>query len=49
MVINAVKEDSKEVFIKSIQQLKYKLLQPIIISLDGYNTITILTAEKGSI
>lgn len=46
MVINAVKDDSKEVFIKSIQQLNYKLLQPIVIAVDEHNPITILTAEK---
>lgn len=46
LVINAVKEDSKKQFIKTIEQLNYSLLKPILITVDEYNPITILTAEK---
>jgi precorrin-6Y C5,15-methyltransferase (decarboxylating) len=46
LVINAVKEESKEQFISSIQELNYLLLEPIVITVDAHNPITILTAEK---
>mgnify|MGYP006321756755 CR=1 FL=1 len=46
IVLNAVKDESKKSFLKSIEQLKYNLLQPMEISLDQHNAITILTAEK---
>jgi precorrin-6Y C5,15-methyltransferase (decarboxylating) len=45
-VINAVKEESKEQFITGIQQLNYRLLEPITLTVDEHNPITILTAEK---
>ncbi|WP_338075450.1 precorrin-6y C5,15-methyltransferase (decarboxylating) subunit CbiE [Chitinophaga oryziterrae] len=46
LVINAVKEESKEQFITGIQQLNYHLLDPITLRVDEHNPITILTAEK---
>ncbi len=46
IVINAVKDESKESFIKSIERLNYNLLQSIEINVDEHNSITILTAEK---
>jgi precorrin-6Y C5,15-methyltransferase (decarboxylating) len=46
IVINAVKAESKEQFITGIQQLNYRLLEPIVITVDEHNPITILTAEK---
>jgi precorrin-6Y C5,15-methyltransferase (decarboxylating) len=46
LVINAVKPESKEQFITAIQQLNYRLLEPIDITVDAHNPITILTAEK---
>lgn len=46
IVMNAVKDESKESFIKSIERLNYNLLQSIEISIDEHNPITILTAEK---
>lgn len=46
LVINAVKEESKTQFINTVEQLKYSLLKPIVITLDEHNSITILTAEK---
>ena len=46
VVINAVKPESKEQFITGIQQLNYRLLEPVVITVDAHNPITILTAEK---
>jgi len=46
LVINAVKEESKEQFITGIQQLNYRLLEPVTLTVDEHNPITILTAEK---
>lgn len=46
LVINAVKGESKEQFITGIQQLNYRLLDPVVITVDAHNPITILTAEK---
>ncbi|QYS88770.1 MULTISPECIES: precorrin-6y C5,15-methyltransferase (decarboxylating) subunit CbiE [Flavobacterium] len=46
IVINAVKKESKETFIKTIKKFNYHLLDPIEINLDSHNPITILTAEK---
>lgn len=46
LVINAVKEESKTQFIEAVQQLSYRLLDPITITVDTHNPITILTAEK---
>jgi precorrin-6Y C5,15-methyltransferase (decarboxylating) len=46
LVINAVKEESKKQFITGIQQLNYRLLEPVVITVDAHNPITILTAEK---
>lgn len=46
IVINAVKEESKTEFIKSVQQLNYRLLPPTTIKIDQHNEVTILTAEK---
>ena len=46
VVINAVKPESKEQFITAVQELNYRLLEPIEITVDAHNPITILTAEK---
>jgi precorrin-6B C5,15-methyltransferase / cobalt-precorrin-6B C5,C15-methyltransferase len=46
LVINAVKEESKGQFIKGVQQLNYRLLEAVDLTVDAHNPITILTAEK---
>lgn len=46
IVINAVKQESKNEFIQSIQQLDYELLLPTAIKIDQHNEVTILTAQK---
>jgi precorrin-6Y C5,15-methyltransferase (decarboxylating) len=46
LVINAVKNESKEQFITGIEQLNYRLLEPVVLTVDEHNPITILTAEK---
>ncbi|SFM83282.1 precorrin-6Y C5,15-methyltransferase (decarboxylating) [Chitinophaga sp. YR627] len=46
LVINAVKEDSKTQFIAAAGQLNYTLSEPMVITVDAHNPITILTAEK---
>jgi precorrin-6Y C5,15-methyltransferase (decarboxylating) len=46
LVINAVKDESKEQFITVIEQLNYRLLEPVVLTVDEHNPITILTAEK---
>jgi precorrin-6Y C5,15-methyltransferase (decarboxylating) len=46
LVINAVKEDSKTQFLTATEKLQYTILDPIVITVDEHNPITILTAEK---
>jgi precorrin-6B C5,15-methyltransferase / cobalt-precorrin-6B C5,C15-methyltransferase len=46
IVMNAVKDESKKSFIKSVERLNYNLLQSIEITIDEHNPITILTAQK---
>jgi precorrin-6Y C5,15-methyltransferase (decarboxylating) len=46
IVMNGVKEESKFGFLKSIEQLNYKLMKPIEMRVDEHNPITILTAAK---
>jgi precorrin-6Y C5,15-methyltransferase (decarboxylating) len=46
IVMNAVKEESKFGFLKSIDQLNYELIKPIEMRVDEHNPITILTATK---
>ena len=46
IVLNAVKEESREQFMKITQALGYSLSAPMVIQVDGHNPITILTAEK---
>nr|WP_262903197.1 precorrin-6Y C5,15-methyltransferase (decarboxylating) subunit CbiT [Chitinophaga rhizophila] len=46
LVINAVKEDSRTQFIAAAQHLNYILSEPMVITVDAHNPITILTAEK---
>nr|WP_262915894.1 precorrin-6Y C5,15-methyltransferase (decarboxylating) subunit CbiT [Chitinophaga filiformis] len=46
IVLNAVKEESKDQFIKTTQTLDYRLFEPMVIRVDDHNPITILTAEK---
>ncbi|SFD48303.1 precorrin-6Y C5,15-methyltransferase (decarboxylating) [Chitinophaga sp. CF118] len=46
LVMNAVKVESKEQFIAAIAQLDYHLQEPVVITVDDHNPITILTAEK---
>ena len=46
LVINAVKEESKSVFIETIQELNYHLHESIDLKVDEHNPITILTATK---
>ncbi|MFK7114480.1 precorrin-6y C5,15-methyltransferase (decarboxylating) subunit CbiE [Flavobacterium oreochromis] len=46
IVMNTVKNESKETFIKCSNKINYQLLESIEITLDKHNPITILTAEK---
>jgi precorrin-6Y C5,15-methyltransferase (decarboxylating) len=46
IVMNGVKEESKFGFLKSTEQLNYKLMKSIEIRVDEHNPITILTATK---
>ncbi|PWV56181.1 precorrin-6y C5,15-methyltransferase (decarboxylating) subunit CbiE [Chitinophaga sp. S165] len=46
IVLNAVKEDSRDQFTRMMEILDYKLIDPIVIQVDEHNPITILTAEK---
>ncbi len=46
IVLNAVKEESREQFSKMMKILDYRLFDPIVIQVDEHNPITILTAEK---
>ena len=46
LVINTVKENSKEIFKRTCRQLKYSLSKPIKISVDEFNPIHICSAVK---
>lgn len=46
IVLNAVKEESRDQFTKITQAFNYRLSAPIVIKVDDHNPITILTAEK---
>ena len=46
IAMNAVKNESRDLFIKGMEQLNYKLFPPIAMRIDEHNPITVLTAEK---
>lgn len=46
IVMNAVKDESRVQFTETVTQLGYQLHTPMDITIDNYNPITVLTAEK---